>query len=54
MCDNGFPIKDFGNDDYCNYYLLGLVLLATPARNLENWTEPAHLVSQNRINQANA
>jgi len=26
MCDNGFPIKDFGNDDCCSYYLLGLVL----------------------------
>jgi len=26
MCVNGFPIKDFGNDDYCSYYLLGLGL----------------------------
>jgi len=26
MCEDGFPIKDFGNDDYCSYYLLGFVL----------------------------
>ncbi len=24
---HGFPIKDFGNDDYCSDYLLGLVLV---------------------------
>jgi len=27
MCAHGFPIKDFGNDDYCRYYLLGLVFV---------------------------
>jgi len=24
ICAHGFSIKDFGNDDYCSYYLLGL------------------------------